>query len=250
MQLELKRVSLRFGPAVALADVSFCIATGEVVCLLGDNGAGKSSLIRVLSGVHAPTTGTVNIDGAAVQLSTPRAALERGIATVHQDLGLIPLMSVWRNFVLGAEPRRGRGPFTRIDVAGARHAAARGLADLGIVLRDPDQPAGTLSGGERQSLAIARALHRGARILILDEPTAALGVKQAAIALENVAKARERGIGVVLVTHNPAHALQVGDRFVVLRQGSVVAELPRARTDAGQLSALMTGAGGDVANRE
>jgi simple sugar transport system ATP-binding protein len=244
MQLELVQVSLRFGHTVALQDVSFRVGSGEVVCLLGDNGAGKSSLIRVLSGVHAPSSGTYSIDGAVVQLASPRAALERGIATVHQDLGLIPLLSVWRNFVLGAEPTRGRGPWRRIDIGAARTAATTALAELGIDLRDADQPVGTMSGGERQALAIARAVQRGAQILILDEPTAALGVKQAAIALRNVASAKARGIGVVLVTHNPAHAWQVGDRFVVLRQGNVIADLPRAEADVARLNTLMSGVGG------
>ncbi len=240
MQLSLKDVSLRFGNVQALLDVSFQVNPGEVTCLLGDNGAGKSSVIRVLSGVHQPTTGTYLIDGEAVVLDSPRGALERGIATVHQDLGLIPLMSVWRNFVLGAEPQRGRGLLQRIDVAGARAAAITALSDLGIDLRDPDQPVGTLSGGERQSLAIARALHRGARVLILDEPTAALGVKQVEIALNNVVKARARGVGVVFVTHNPQHAYQVGTRFVVLRQGRVIADAPREEASVTRLGELMS----------
>jgi simple sugar transport system ATP-binding protein len=240
MRIELKDVSLRFGHVTALRDVSFRAGEGMVTCLLGDNGAGKSSLIRVLSGVHQPTSGTYLIDGEAVHLTTPRMALERGIATVHQDLGLIPLLSAWRNFVLGDEPTRGSGPFRNIDVRSARTLTTDTLAELGIALRDPDQPVGNMSGGERQSLAIARALHRGARMLILDEPTAALGVKQVEIVLANVARAKEKGVGIVLVTHNPQHAYRAGDRFVVLRQGSVIAERTRAETDPAELSALMS----------
>lgn len=241
MQLELKDVSLQFDRVAALRDVSFKAASGTVTCLLGDNGAGKSSLIRILSGVHRPSAGSYFIDGRMVELTTPRMALEQGIATVHQDLGLIPLLSVWRNFVLGAEPTRGVGPFRSIDVRYARDLTTNALADLGIVLRDPDQPVGNMSGGERQSLAIARAMQRGARMLILDEPTAALGVKQAEIVLANVVKAKEKGIGVILVTHNPLHAQRVGDRFVVLRQGTVTAECGRGEIDAAGLGELMAG---------
>ncbi len=244
MHIALENITLRFGNVVALRDVSFLAASAEVTCLLGDNGAGKSSLIRVLSGVHRPGAGRYLIDNQEVHLASPRAALERGVATVHQDLGLIPLMSVWRNFVLGAEPTRGAGPFQRIDTGVARDATARALADLGISLRDADQPVGTMSGGERQSLAIARAIHRGAGMLILDEPTAALGVKQVEMVLRSVQRVKERGIGVVLVTHNPQHAYRVGDRFVVLRQGSMWAHAERHETDVAALTELMAGGEG------
>ena len=244
MELELNAVSLRFGQVEALRDISLRTQSGEVTCLLGDNGAGKSSVIRVLSGVHTPTSGSYSIDGHAVQLASPRDALAMGIATVHQDLGLIPLMSVWRNFVLGAEPTAGNVFWKRIDARSARTLAVQAMADLGITVNDVDQPVGNMSGGERQSLAIARAMQRGARILILDEPTAALGVKQAEIVLGNVVKTKARGIGVVLVTHNPEHAYRVGDSFVVLRQGRVVARVQRSDADAQILARLMSGTDG------
>jgi simple sugar transport system ATP-binding protein len=240
MRVELRNISLRFGAVQPLRDVSLEINSGEVVCLLGDNGAGKSSLIRVLSGVHAPAAGEYVIDGDVVHFDSPRAAFARGIATVHQDLGLIPLMPVWRNFVLGAEPMRGRGLFRRIDAAAARSITTSAIGDLGIVLRDADVPVAKLSGGERQSVAIARAVHRGARMLILDEPTAALGVKQAHIVLRNIDAARARGIAVLFVTHNPQHAYEAGDRFVVLQQGRVVASLSRAETSTLKLSEWMS----------
>ena len=242
MRIELKDASLQFGSVRALSGVSIAVASGEVVCLLGDNGAGKSSVIRILSGVHVPTTGGYFINGDAVHFTSPRDALARGIATVHQDLGLVPLMPVWRNFVLGAEPTRGRGVLRRIDGRAARETTRSMLGELGIQLRDPDVALAKLSGGERQSLAIARALHRGARILILDEPTAALGVKQAGMVFKNIAAARDRGVGVLLVTHNPQHAYMAGDRFVVLQHGQVQANLTRAETDAQALGALMAGA--------
>jgi len=238
--LALERVSRSFGSVDALRDVSFAVDAGRVTCLLGDNGAGKSTVIRILSGVFEPSTGRYLIDGTEARLASPRAALELGIATVHQDLALVPLLAVWRNFFLGAEPTRGRGPLRRIDAADARRTAADTLAQLGIEI-DVDQPVAVLSGGERQAVAIARALHFGARVLVLDEPTAALGVKQAAAVLRLVEATRARGAAVVLVTHNPQHALAVGDRFVVLRRGSVAADLGRAEVDATRLGELMAG---------
>src|SRR5688572_22869880 len=167
MQIELSAVSMRFGQVVALENVSMSVSSGAVTCLLGDNGAGKSTVIRILSGVYQPTAGTYRIDGNPVHLASPRAAQARGIATVHQDLGLIPLLSIWRNFYLGAEATRGRGLLRRIDVAACRAVTCDSLQSMGIAVRDPDESVAMLSGGERQSIAIARAIHRGARILIL-----------------------------------------------------------------------------------
>jgi simple sugar transport system ATP-binding protein len=239
--MRAERVSKRFGHVVAIDDVSLAIDGRAVTCLLGDNGAGKSTLIGVLSGVHAPTSGTLRVDGELVAFESPREAMARGIATVHQDLALIPLMSVWRNFFLGAEPTRGAGPFRRIDVDACRAQATDSLGAMGIALRDADQPVGTLSGGERQCVAIARAIHFGARVLILDEPTAALGVKQAGVVLDFIARAKERGIAVVLVTHNPHHAHAVGDRFVILRQGRVEGDFARGDVTLEKLVHMMAG---------
>ncbi len=222
MHIELQNVSVRFGAVQALHDVSFKAESGEVTCLLGDNGAGKSTLIRVLSGVIAPSAGRYLIDGDVVHFDNPRAALRRGIATVHQDLGLIPLLSVWRNFWLGAEPLTGRWPARRIDRKYARATAVQSLADFGIQIRDADEPVARMSGGERQAIAIARALQRGAQAIILDEPTAALGVRQSEIVLRSIATARQRGALVILVTHNPEHARRVGDRFVTLEHGRTI----------------------------
>jgi len=241
MQVELRSVFKHFGAIVALSDVSLTARGGEVTCLLGDNGAGKSSLIRILSGVYQPDAGEVLIDGVGTVFDSPGAALSRGIATVHQDLGLIPLMSVWRNFFLGAEPTVGRGPLRRLDIATCKAVTRDALETMGISLRDPDQAVGALSGGERQSIAIARALHRGAQTLILDEPTAALGVKQAALVLENIRRARERGAAVVLVTHNPQHALAVGDTFIVLQHGKMRAARAVGEMTAQELTVLMSG---------
>ena len=240
-RLEARDVSMRFGGVVALEHASLAARAGEVTCLLGDNGAGKSTLIKVLAGVHAPTEGTCLLDGEAVHFGSPREALSRGIATVYQDLAMVPLMSVWRNFFLGAEPTGGRGPFRRIDVDRCREETSTALAAMGIELRDPDQAVGSLSGGERQAVAIARALHFGARVLILDEPTAALGVRQSERVLEHVRTAADRGVAVVFVTHTPHYAHPVGDRFVVLRRGRVVADEPREALGVDELAALMAG---------
>ncbi|MBX6723356.1 MAG: sugar ABC transporter ATP-binding protein, partial [Dactylosporangium sp.] len=207
--LEVRDVSKHFGNVIALRGVSTSVRAGEVTCVLGDNGAGKSTLIKLLAGVHPPDEGQLLLDGAPVRFTSPRAARDAGIATVYQDLALVPLMAVWRNFFLGSEPRRGWGPFRRFDVASARRTARAALADMGIDIRDVDQPVGTLSGGERQAVAIARAVHFGARLLILDEPTSALGVKQAGVVLRHIAQARDRGLAVVIITHNPHHPYPV-----------------------------------------
>ncbi len=241
LQLRVERVSKRFGNVIALEDVSMDVVPGEVTCLVGDNGAGKSTLIRILSGVHPPTSGRYLVDGEPVVFGSPRAALDRGIATVHQDLALIPLMSIWRNFFLGSELMRGSGPFRRIDTVRSRIIASSSLIAMGMRVRDLDQPVGTLSGGERQIVAIARAIHFGARVLILDEPTAALGVKQAGLVLRVIALARHRGLSVVLVTHSPHHAFAVGDRFVVLRNGRVHGEFMREEIALEQLARMMSG---------
>jgi simple sugar transport system ATP-binding protein len=239
--LRVERITQRFGGVTALRDVSLSVSQGEITCLLGDNGAGKSTLIQILAGVYQPSEGRYLVDGDAVTFTSPRQALARGIATVYQDLALIPLMSVWRNFFLGAEPQRGRGPFRRLDVERCIRVAGEELTALGVRVGDPARPVGTLSGGERQAVAIARALHFGARVLILDEPTAALGVKQAEMVLSYVARARERGVGVVFVTHNPRHALAIGDRFVVLRRGEMFGEHARGDVGVEERGAMMAG---------
>jgi len=179
--LELENVSKYFGSVIALRDVTVRLRRGEVHCLLGDNGAGKSTLIKILAGCHRPSEGTFKVDGEPVALKSPSDALDRGIATVYQDLALVPLMSVARNFFMGREPiRRVGGVFRLFHREHAEEIACAKLADMGIKVRDAEQAVGTMSGGERQCLAIARAIHFGARVLILDEPTAALGVRQSA----------------------------------------------------------------------
>ncbi len=240
-RLEARNIVKHFGGVDALRDVSARVGKGEVLCLLGDNGAGKSTLIKILSGVHPPDSGEVLVDGKEVRFSSPREAAERGIGTVHQDLATIPLLSIVRNFFLGREPTVGRGPFRRVDWTRARRVVAEELLKVGIRLRDPNQPLGTLSGGERQSVAIARAIHFGASILILDEPTSALGVKESALVIQNVVAAREAGHAVVFISHNIVHAFEVGDRFTVLNHGQVVGDFARGDITRDELVTLMSG---------
>jgi simple sugar transport system ATP-binding protein len=239
--LEVSGMSKHFGSVVAIKDVSMFVRAGEVTCLLGDNGAGKSTLIKALSGVHSPDEGEYLFEGKPMALNSPRDALDHGIATVYQDLAMIPLLSIWRNFFLGSEPTKGVGPFRRYDVAFAKKTTRDELGKMGIDIRDPDQPVGTLSGGERQSIAIARAVYFGAKVLILDEPTAALGVKQAGVVLRYIVQAKQRGIGVIFISHNPHHAYPVGDHFVILRRGQVFGDFAKDDLALETLVQMMAG---------
>jgi simple sugar transport system ATP-binding protein len=242
-------ISKYYGNIVALRDVSLHVDAGEVTCILGDNGAGKSSLIKILSGVHAQDEGRILVEGEEVSFTSPRDARGRGIATVYQDLAMVPLMSIWRNFFLGAEPMRRYGPIRRFDSQLARNTVREQLHEMGIDIRDPDQPVGTLSGGERQSVAIARAVYFGARVLILDEPTSALGVKQAGVVLKYVVQARDRGVAVIFITHNPHHAYPVGDRFVILNRGRSLGAFAKHEIDRQELVRMMAG-GSELAELE
>jgi simple sugar transport system ATP-binding protein len=239
--IEVDSVSKYFGNVMALKDISAHVNAGEVTCILGDNGAGKSTLIKILCGLHQASEGEYRVDGETVSFASPREALDAGIATVYQDLAMVPLMAVWRNFFLGSEPERGTWPFKRFDVATAKETVVEELGKMGITIRDPEQPVGTLSGGERQSVAIARAVYFGARVLILDEPTAALGVKQAGVVLRYVVEAKKRGLGVILITHNPHHAYPVGDHFVILRRGEVLGDYQKKEIPLEQLVQMMAG---------
>ena len=239
--LEARDISKYFGRVIALKGVSLSVKAGEVNCLLGDNGAGKSTLIKILSGVHRPDEGELLMDGNLVTLSSPREAQSRGIATVFQDLAVLPLMSISRNFFLGNEPTKGVGPAKRFDMGYADRISREHMHEIGIDVRDTAQLVGTLSGGERQTLAIARAEYFGARVLILDEPTSALGVKQAAIVLRHIVKARARGLAVIFITHNVQHALPVGDKFTILSHGRSEGVFKRGEVSLDQLLGLMGG---------
>ena len=239
--LEVQDVSKYFGSVIALKDISMKVYAGEVMCLLGDNGAGKSTLIKILSGVHRPSEGQYLFEGKEVHFTSPRDALNVGIATVFQDLAMIPLMGISRNFFLGSEPTKGWGPFRRFDVQHANHVTREELSRMGIQVRDTGQPVGTLSGGERQSVAIARAVYFGAKVLILDEPTAALGVKEAGIVLRYIAQARSRGLGVIFITHNPHHAYPIGDHFTLLNRGRSLGTFAKSEISREELTGMMAG---------
>jgi len=240
--MTLEHVSRSFGNNLALDDVSIQAYAGEVHCLLGDNGAGKSTLIKIMSGVTPPSAGTLTFEGRSVQFRSPRDAQTFGIGTVHQDVGSIPLISVARNFFLGNELTKGWGPFRRLDHARANRIALDQIRAMGIRrITDADQLVGTMSGGERQALAIARALYFGARLLILDEPTAALGVKESKVVIDLIKSARAQGVALVFITHNATHALSVGDRFTVLIQGRVASQFRRGEKTREEVLNLMAG---------
>jgi simple sugar transport system ATP-binding protein len=235
--VRLTKAGKNYGSVIALSDITLEVSAGEVTCVLGDNGAGKSTLIKIIAGLHRPSEGSYEVDGTPVSFSSPREALELGIATVYQDLAVVPLMPVWRNFFLGNEVRKG----LRMDIPLMRKTCKKELLDMGIDLRDVDQPIGTLSGGERQCVAIARAVYFGAKVLILDEPTAALGVKQSGVVLRYVIQARERGLGVIFITHNPHHAYPVGDRFLLLSRGRSTGYYAKDQITRDELTGLMAG---------
>ena len=239
--IHIDNIVKHFGSVVALNGVSLDIYPGEVMGLLGDNGAGKSTLIKVLSGVHQPTSGTMMMNGDEIHFENPREAMNAGIATVHQDLGMIPLMSVTRNFFMGREPVKKYGPFKLFDHEYANQVTCEEMQRIGIDVRDPDQAVGTLSGGERQTVAIARAVHFGAKVLILDEPTSALGVAQTSKVLKYIDKVRKKGLAVILITHNVRHAYAVGDRFTVLNRGATLGTHTRDEISIDELQNLMAG---------
>jgi simple sugar transport system ATP-binding protein len=239
--VALKDVGKHYGHIIALEGVSLQVGEGEVTCVLGDNGAGKSTLIKIISGRHQHDSGRLFVEGREVRLSSPREALDRGIATVYQDLAVVALMPVWRNFFLGSEIVKGVWPFRMLDVEGMRRIARDELGKMGIVLPDIEAPIGSLSGGQRQCVAIARAVYFGAKVLILDEPTASLGVKQSGVVLRYVSAAARSGLGVVFITHNPHHAHMVGDHMVMLNRGRMVLDCRRDDITVDQLAGQMAG---------
>lgn len=239
--IEITDLVKHFGSIIALNGVSLSVYPGEVTCLLGDNGAGKSTLIKTLTGVFRPTSGRLRISGEDVVFTSPRRALDAGIATVYQDLSMIPLMSITRNFFLGREPTWGVGPFRFFDAPTAEHITLKEMRRIGIELRDPQQAVGTLSGGERQCIAIARAVYFGAKVLILDEPTSALGVHQTSMVLRYIDQVRQNGLGVIFITHNVRHAMAVGDSFTVLNRGRTIGSFRKGGATIDELQNLMAG---------
>src|SRR5919112_6688182 len=241
--VQMRDVGKTYGAIRALSGINLTVDAGEGACVLGDNGAGKSTLIKIIAGLHPHNEGELLVDGKPVHFSSPRESLAHGIATVYQDLAVVGLMEVWRNFFLGSELTNGKFPLASLKIREMKRIADEELRKMGIVVKDIDQPIGELSGGQRQCVAISRAVYFGARVLILDEPTAALGVKQSGVVLKYTAAARDAGLGVVFITHNPHHAYMVGDHFVILKLGSTVLDRTRSEVSLDELTAQM--AGGD-----
>jgi simple sugar transport system ATP-binding protein len=239
--IEVKDIVKHYGSVIALAGVSMKVSAGEVLCLLGDNGAGKSTLIKTLSGVVRPSGGEFLVEGKPVEFYSPRDALDAGIATVYQDLAMIPLMSVTRNFFMGREPRKGMAPFRYVDFKHCSDVTREEMAKIGIDIRDPNQAVGTLSGGERQCVAIARAVYFGAKVLILDEPTSALGVAQTSMVLKYIHQVQQKGLGVIFITHNVRHAYAVGNRFTILNRGKTLGTFTKNGISIDELQNLMAG---------
>lgn len=239
--IEVKNIVKHYGSVIALSGVSMQVSSGEVLCLLGDNGAGKSTLIKTLSGVVRPSDGDFLVNGKPVVFSSPRDALDAGIATVYQDLAMIPLMSVTRNFFMGREPRRGIPPFRYVDFKHCNAVTREEMKKIGIDIRDPNQAVGTLSGGERQCVAIARAVYFGAKVLILDEPTSALGVAQTSMVLKYIHQVQQKGLGVIFITHNVRHAYAVGSRFTILNRGKTLGTFAKGEINIDELQNLMAG---------
>ena len=239
--VEMRDIVKHFGSVIALNGVSMTVYAGEVLCLLGDNGAGKSTLIKSLSGVYKPTQGTIWVEGKEVEFQSPRDAQAAGIATVYQDLAMIPLMSIMRNFFMGREPLKKYGPLRLFDFKTANKITHTEIMKIGIDIRDPQQAVGTLSGGERQTVAIARAVYFGAKVLILDEPTSALGVAQTSMVLRYIHQVRQKGVGVIFITHNVRHAYAVGNRFTVLNRGRTLGTYTKEEITIDELQNLMAG---------
>jgi simple sugar transport system ATP-binding protein len=238
--MEAVNISKAFGATTALVDVSLKAHAGRILALLGDNGAGKSTLIKILCGVFPPDRGELRFRGDPVTFANPADARGRGIATVFQDLAVCDLLSVTRNVVLGREPLKGIGPFKWFDVKRAEAMARSALLQLGVRWeRGLDERGINISGGERQSLAIARAMFFGSSLLILDEPTSALAVRQAGRVLDHIAQARDQGQAIILITHNFRHALMVADDLTVLAQGRVAAHFRRDEIELDELTDLV-----------
>ena len=240
--IEIKDLVKKFGAFTALNGVSLDVYPGEVHALLGDNGAGKSTLIKVLSGVHPATSGNIRVDGNSVNFESPREASNAGIGTVYQDLALNALTSVTRNFFLGREIKKGPGPFGLMQMDEMNKITMAEMAKIGINISNPNQPVGTMSGGQRQTLAIARAIFFGAKILILDEPTSALGQKQQMEVLKTIKKVQELGnIAIILITHNEIHAQLIADRYTFLSLGEVIGSGLSEELGGDDIKRLMAG---------
>lgn len=239
--VRMEGIVKRFGTITALDGVDFTVQKQQVMALLGDNGAGKSTLIKILTGVYTPNKGRIYFEGQPVQIRSPRAARAMGIETVYQDLALINLMSITRNFFLGRELARKIGPINWLNMREMNDLTRSSLRDIGIEIRSPTDKVGKLSGGERQSIAIGRTLYFGAKLLILDEPTSALSVAETRKVLTYTLNAKERGLSVIFITHNIHHVYQVADAYTILRHGKVVGTYTKGELTQDDIADLITG---------
>ena len=247
---ELRSVSHAYGRNKVIFDVSFSVWPGEVVGLVGDNGAGKSTLLKILAGYQSPTSGALRVMGRDVRFSTPAEARALGIEAVYQDLAIVDQLSLWRNFFLGKEMLRAVGPLKVLDRGRMRAEAEAAMGELGLTrIRSAEEPVSALSGGERQSVAIMRAMHFGAKLLLLDEPTAALSVRETRNVLNSIGRARRHGLGVLYVDHNMSHVLPVADRIVLLELGRVVRVIDRGEVTVEELQDLVTASGARLESR-
>jgi len=237
----MENIVKRFGTVTALDGVDFTVHPREVAALVGDNGAGKSTLIKILTGVHTPTRGQIYFEGKPVQIRSPQDSRALGIETVYQDLALVDLMSITRNFFLGRELVGGIGPIRFLKLRRMNQQTRTSLSDIGIEVRSPTEKVERLSGGERQSIAIGRALHFGAKLLILDEPTSALSVGETRKVLNYTLNAKERGLSVIFITHNIHHVYMVADRYTIIRHGKLVGNYLKSELTETDIADLITG---------
>ncbi len=240
-RLEVRNLAKRFGSVVALEDVSFGVRPGEVVGLVGDNGAGKSTAIKIICGFHKPTGGRILWEGRETAFASPEEARALGIQTVYQDLALVNSLSIARNFFLHAEPTRRIGPLRLLDVRRMNERTAEILRDIGIKDLDPTTPVSALSGGERQAVAIGRTYYFGGRLLILDEPTSALSVKQTQRVFSIIQEVAARGVSVILIEHNMIHVHEISDRLVVMRHGTVYGQYVKSEVGITDLERILAG---------
>jgi simple sugar transport system ATP-binding protein len=239
--VEVDGIAKNFGRIEALRNVSFSLPPAQVLGLLGDNGAGKSTLIKILTGLFPPDKGQIRWEGEPVKFHSPRDAYDKGVATVYQDLALVDLMAIYRNVFLGRESAvtKGFGPFRWIDRKKAHRESRKAISDIGIEIRDPEESIARMSGGERQSVAIARAAYFNPKLLILDEPTSALSLRQTDRVLKSVDEARNKGISIIFITHNVYHVYPIADHFVILSHGESIAEFPKGKHSRDEVSELI-----------
>jgi simple sugar transport system ATP-binding protein len=237
---ELDHVSHSYGRNNVIFDVNLSVWLGEVVGLVGDNGAGKSTLLKIFAGYQKPTKGQLKFTGKPVSFSSPADARALGIEAVYQDLAIVNQLNLWQNFYLGKELKKRFGPITVMDRKEMRRATIAALTELGLTrIRSADEPVWALSGGERQSVAITRANHFGAKLLLLDEPTAALSVRETRNVLESIRHARSQGLGVMYIDHNMSHVIPVADRIVLLEHGRIVRIIDRGEVSVEELQELV-----------